>query len=194
MYISASGLVVKSSVAIVGPRVRFSAGALYVLCIRQHGADMSQNPTFGCVMLVPLATRFCTMSPTCRPTCRRHVGPDISCLTFWTSGRHANIRHIPTKNLVWPHSPTNEVRGASILLRLAQRSRYYCTMPKKCLSHFTPVGSLIASIACTLLVWCEDSYTESLCCDSAFAHKKEFYIFKFPKRFSEISWREISQF
>ncbi len=35
---------------------------------------------------------------------------------------------------------------------------------------------------------------ESLCCDSAFAHKKEFYIFKFPKRFLEISWREISQF
>ncbi len=39
---------------------------------------------------------------------------------------------------------------------------------------------------------CEDSYTESLCCDSAFAHKKKFYIFKFPKRFLEISWREIS--
>ncbi len=34
---------------------------------------------------------------------------------------------------------------------------------------------------------CEDSYTESLCCDSAFAHKRDFYIFKFPKRFSEIS-------
>ncbi len=41
---------------------------------------------------------------------------------------------------------------------------------------------------------CEDSYTESLCCDSAFAHKKKIYIFKFPKRFSEISWRDISQF
>jgi hypothetical protein len=34
---------------------------------------------------------------------------------------------------------------------------------------------------------CEDSYMESLCLDSAFAHKKDFYIFKFPKRFSEIS-------
>ena len=34
---------------------------------------------------------------------------------------------------------------------------------------------------------CEDSYTESLCCDSAFAHKKKFYIFEFPKRFLEIS-------
>ncbi len=99
MYISASGLVVKSNGAIVGPRVQFLAGALYVLCIRRHGTDMSQKPTFGCVMLVPLTTRFCTMSPTCRPTCCRHIGPDISCLTFWTSGRHADIRHIPTKLL-----------------------------------------------------------------------------------------------
>jgi hypothetical protein len=32
----------------------------------------------------------------------------------------------------------------------------------------------------------------SLCCDSAFAHKKEFSIFKFPERFSEISWTESS--
>jgi hypothetical protein len=39
---------------------------------------------------------------------------------------------------------------------------------------------------------CEDSYTKSLCCDSAFAHKKEFYIFKFPERFLEISCAEIS--
>jgi hypothetical protein len=39
---------------------------------------------------------------------------------------------------------------------------------------------------------CEDSYTESLCCDSAFAHKKEFSIFKFPERFLEISWTESS--
>ncbi len=39
---------------------------------------------------------------------------------------------------------------------------------------------------------CEYSYTEYLCCDSAFAHKKEFYIFKFPERFLEISWTEIS--
>jgi hypothetical protein len=34
---------------------------------------------------------------------------------------------------------------------------------------------------------CEYSYTEYLCCDSAFAHKKKFYIFKFPERFLEIS-------
>jgi hypothetical protein len=39
---------------------------------------------------------------------------------------------------------------------------------------------------------CEDSYTESLCCDSAFAHKKEFSIFKFPEWFLEISWTESS--
>ncbi len=56
-------------------------------------------------MSVPSATRFCTMSPTCRPTCCRHVGPDIPCLTFWTSGRHANIRHIPSK----PKTTTNFV-------------------------------------------------------------------------------------
>ncbi len=109
---------VKSNVAIVGPRVRFSAGTLYVyvLCISRHGADMSQKPTFGHVMLVPLATRFCTMSPTCRPTCCQHVGPDISCLTFWTSGRHADIRHIPTK-LNW---------GSELMMiriRNARRSR-----------------------------------------------------------------------
>jgi hypothetical protein len=34
---------------------------------------------------------------------------------------------------------------------------------------------------------CEESYTKSLCCDSAFAHKEEFYIFEFPERFLEIS-------
>ncbi len=34
----------------------------------------------------------------------------------------------------------------------------------------------------------------SLCCDSAFAHKKEFSIFKFPEWFLEISGREISQY
>jgi hypothetical protein len=34
---------------------------------------------------------------------------------------------------------------------------------------------------------CEDSYMEYLCCDSAFAHKEEFYIFEFPERFLEIS-------
>jgi hypothetical protein len=41
---------------------------------------------------------------------------------------------------------------------------------------------------------CKDSYAKSLCCDSAFAHKKEFYIFKFPERFLEISCAEISLF
>jgi hypothetical protein len=39
---------------------------------------------------------------------------------------------------------------------------------------------------------CEDSYTESLCCDSAFAHKKEFHIFKFPDRFLGISSRDLT--
>ncbi len=32
----------------------------------------------------------------------------------------------------------------------------------------------------------------SLCCDSAFAYKKEFSIFKFPERFLEISWRDLT--
>jgi hypothetical protein len=40
---------------------------------------------------------------------------------------------------------------------------------------------------------CEDIPTWiSLCCDSAFAHKKEFSIFKFPERFLVISCAEIS--
>jgi hypothetical protein len=34
----------------------------------------------------------------------------------------------------------------------------------------------------------------SLCCGSAFAHKKEFSIFKFPERFSEISCRDLTIF
>ena len=61
-------------------------------CCR-HGrkSDMS------CVMSAPSATHFCTMSATCHLTCRRHVGSDISCLSFWGSGRHADIRHLPTK-------------------------------------------------------------------------------------------------
>jgi hypothetical protein len=32
----------------------------------------------------------------------------------------------------------------------------------------------------------------SLCCDSAFAHKKKFSIFKFPERFLEISCRDLT--
>ncbi len=40
---------------------------------------------------------------------------------------------------------------------------------------------------------CENIHTGiSLCCDSAFAHKKEFSIFKFPERFLEISWRDLT--
>ncbi len=34
----------------------------------------------------------------------------------------------------------------------------------------------------------------SLCCDSAFAHKKEYSIFKFPKRYLEISCRDLTSF
>jgi hypothetical protein len=40
---------------------------------------------------------------------------------------------------------------------------------------------------------CEDiPRWKSLCCDSAFAHKKEFSVFKFPKRFLEFSWAKSS--
>jgi hypothetical protein len=40
---------------------------------------------------------------------------------------------------------------------------------------------------------CEDiPRWKSLCCDSAFAHKKEFSVFKFPKRFLEFSWAKRS--
>jgi hypothetical protein len=43
------------------------------------------------------------------------------------------------------------------------------------------------------MVACEDiPRWKSLCCDSAFAHKKEFSVFKFPKRFSEFSWAKSS--
>jgi hypothetical protein len=40
---------------------------------------------------------------------------------------------------------------------------------------------------------CENIPTRiSLCCDLAFAHKKEFPIFKFLDRFLEISFRDIT--
>jgi len=71
----------------------FSSSHHYVLCICRHGTNMSQKLTFGCVMSVPSPTRFCTMSATCRPTFCQHVGHNISCLSFWTSGQHTDIRH-----------------------------------------------------------------------------------------------------
>jgi hypothetical protein len=48
------------------------------------------------------------------------------------------------------------------------------------------------NLACLL---CENIPTGiSLSCDSAFAHKKKFSIFKFPERFSEISRRDLTIF
>jgi hypothetical protein len=42
---------------------------------------------------------------------------------------------------------------------------------------------------------CEDIPTWiSLCCDSVFAYKKDFSIFEFPERFSEISCRDLTIF
>ncbi len=40
---------------------------------------------------------------------------------------------------------------------------------------------------------CEDIPTGIfVCCDSAFAHKKEFSIFKFPEKFVGISCRDLT--
>jgi hypothetical protein len=46
-------------------------------------------------------------------------------------------------------------------------------------------------------VWCDRVCEDiprwkSLCCDSSFAHKKEYSVFKFPKRFLEFSWAKRS--
>jgi hypothetical protein len=53
----------------------------------------------------------------------RHVAdisPDISCLSFGGSGRHANIRHLPTKNLInYPDdcgTPTADIITVKLLL------------------------------------------------------------------------------
>jgi hypothetical protein len=42
--------------------------------------------------------------------------------------------------------------------------------------------------------WVDNCENIPLCCDSAFAHKKEFSIFKFPERFLEISCRDLKIF
>ena len=52
--------------------------------------------------------------------------------------------------LVWPHLPTKEVSGASISLRLAQRSLQYWTMPRNLWRPLTSFGGVIVRIACTL--------------------------------------------
>ncbi len=41
----------------------------------------------------PRPTCFSDMSPTCRPTCRQTCRRHKICLSFWPSGRHADIRH-----------------------------------------------------------------------------------------------------
>jgi hypothetical protein len=108
----------------------YSTSHCYVLCIRWHGANMSQKPTFGCVMSVPSATRFCTVSPTCRPTCCRHVGPNILCLTFWNSGQHADIQHIPTKPAPppWPPPPCSKPFGPKPEIQHDRRGRGMLTL------------------------------------------------------------------
>jgi hypothetical protein len=59
----------------------------------------------------------------------------------------------------------------------------------KCAPKFPSTASQGDQTLCI----CEDiPRWKSLCCDSAFAHKKEFSVFKFPKRFSEFSWAKRS--
>jgi hypothetical protein len=54
------------------------------------------------------------------------------------------------------------------------------------------MATAAAMVAVAAMV-CENISTGiSLCCDSAFAHKKECSIFKFPERFLEISWRDLT--
>ncbi len=140
MYISASGLVVKSNIAIVGPRIRFLAGALYVLCIRRHSADMSQKPTFGCVMSVPSATCFCTMSR----TCRQHIA-DMSAPTFhvWRFGPLADM---PTSDIsqlsqtLFPHVS---------VFSLGEAIHFFCGQP-----HWLTLFELFVQERETFYVFC----------------------------------------
>jgi hypothetical protein len=82
------------------------------------------------------------------------------------AGRQEHVPKKP-KTLLTKHSTLSAFRTTRLSID-----------PKR---YITDLSTKINSIGC------EDSYTEYLCCDSAFAHKKEFYIFEFPKRFLEIS-------
>jgi hypothetical protein len=68
--------------------------------------------------------------------------------------------------------------------------QYHC-----CCDNFFKTTRLSGPDVSGTICWqqlCEYSYTEYLCCDSAFAHKKEFSIFKFPEWFLEISCRDLT--
>ncbi len=89
-------------------------------------------------MLAPSATRFCTMSPTYHLTCRQHVGSDIACLSFWGSGPHADIRHLPTK---FEREPMfcchrGELLGCSLVKTGSHEGR--CVFTAKDLTHMSP--------------------------------------------------------
>jgi hypothetical protein len=47
----------------------------------------------GSTLSVPRPTPFLVVSPTCRPTCRQHVGPKHTCLSIQPFFRHLKIRH-----------------------------------------------------------------------------------------------------
>ena len=56
----------------------------------------------------------------CRQHVGQHIGPDISCLSFWTSSRHANIRHFqlsasPNRAQPWLHTEPLDVAIGRLL-------------------------------------------------------------------------------
>ncbi len=51
------------------------------------------------------------------------------------------------------HSPTRSMRGASISLRLAHMSWWYCTIPRKCFNFLMLLGRFSTSITCTFFDW-----------------------------------------
>ena len=55
--------------------------------------------------------------------------------------------------LVWPHSPTRLVRGASKWLHFSHKSLLYWAIPRNLRSSLTAVGGLIASMADTFSGW-----------------------------------------
>ncbi len=103
------------------------------------------KPTFGCVVSVPSATRFCTMSATCQSTCCRHVGSNISCLSFGGSGRHADIRHLPTKNFDKELMVDHELNQFPNFLRLLISS--CCGFSQKS-STYNNLVAMAATVAC----------------------------------------------
>ena len=122
-------------------------------CCR-HG----RKPDMSCVMSAPSATHFSTMSATCHLTCRRHVGSDISCLSFWGSGRHADIRHLPTKSacllrkfILAPKLSVNSALNTYLLVGQGRYRAPICRTPKIVITTpHRPATSILTSPSCSL--------------------------------------------